>query len=95
VVGWRKEAYTCAKGGEEEMKNAMNESDENRVVTITYTNHKNETRDRKISPTRIWFGQTKFHPVDQWFLEAWCHEKEATRDFAIKDIAVWTPTIPK
>jgi predicted DNA-binding transcriptional regulator YafY len=58
------------------------------IVTIDYTNHEGERRERKIKPVRIWFGETEFHKGRQWFLHAYDHEKREYRDFAMKDI--WT-----
>lgn len=51
-------------------KDADNEADGNRVVVITYTNHRGDTADRTLVPGNIWCGQTEWHPVNQWFLNA-------------------------
>jgi predicted DNA-binding transcriptional regulator YafY len=65
--------------------------DLNRIlhVTILYTNHKGVTAKRNILPTRMWFGKTEWHPTQQWLLAAYDLDKEAHRDFAIKDILAW------
>ncbi len=77
------------------MKDANNEADPNREVTITYTNHRGEIGDRRITPTgKMFYGKTEYHPVDQWFMVAYCHTKQAEREFAVKDIAMWDPTVP-
>ncbi len=64
-----------------------------RRVTILYTNHRGETADRVISPQYTWFGSTEFHPVNQWFMHAWCYERQAFRDFAMADIKEWRPFV--
>lgn len=58
-------------------------------VQIVYTNYRGETAVRKIHPKRIWFGSTKWHPEEQWLLDALDLEKMADRSFALRDIRVW------
>lgn len=60
-----------------------------RDVTILYTNHKGIKADRRITPMHIWYGFTKHHPQPQWLLHAYCHEKQALRDFALRDVHEW------
>lgn len=54
-------------------------------VTLTYTNWRGETSERTITPKRVWFGATDWHPEPQWLLTAFDEEKQADRDFALKD----------
>ena len=54
-------------------------------VTLTYTNWKGETAQRRIIPRRIWWGATEWHPDPQWLLTAFDVDKQAERDFALKD----------
>lgn len=54
-------------------------------VEITYTNWRGETSQRTIIPRGIWFGSTEWHPEPQWLLRAFDVEKQAQRDFALKD----------
>jgi len=54
-------------------------------VELTYTNWRGETAVRKIRPLHIWFGATDWHPEAQWLLRAFDVEKQAERDFALKD----------
>lgn len=56
------------------------------TVVIGYTNWRGEYGEREIVPMRPWFGSTDWHPEAQWLLKAWDVEKDAERDFAIKDI---------
>lgn len=65
-------------------------SDE-REVRVHYTNWRGEKRWRRIIPTRIWFGSTKWHPEPQWLLDALDLEKGEQRTFAMKEITDWWP----
>lgn len=67
------------------------EIENQQVVRILYTNYKNETGYRMIVPEKIWFGATEWHPENQWLLDAHDLEKNAVRNFAMKDIAEWLP----
>ena len=58
---------------------------ESQPVTLTYTNWKGETAQRRIIPHRIWWGSTEWHPEPQWLLTALDVDKQADRDFALKD----------
>ena len=60
-----------------------------RVTRIIYTNHKGKTSDRRIVPDTLWFGETEYHPGNQWLLKAFDLDKNAYRDFALKDIKEW------
>lgn len=56
------------------------------TMRIHYTNWRGETAEREIIPVKVWFGSTEWHPEPQWFLAAIDVEKDAPRDFAMKDI---------
>lgn len=58
-------------------------------VSIDYTNWRGETATRRIIPISIWFGSTEWHKQAQWLLKALDIEKNAERDFALKDIHDW------
>ena len=58
-------------------------------VKILYTNWRGEKSWRTIVPESIYFGSTDWHPEQQWLLRALDIEKNASRDFAMKDIASW------
>jgi predicted DNA-binding transcriptional regulator YafY len=57
-----------------------------RKVRFTYTNWRGETSERIAEPTDIWYGSSEWHPEPQWFLSACDLEKDAMRDFAIRDM---------
>lgn len=59
------------------------------IVKILYTNWKNETRYRLIKPISIEFKSTEWHKEEQWILNAVDIEKDAIRNFAMKDIKEW------
>lgn len=58
-------------------------------LRIEYTNWRGETTIRTIQPMSIWFGNTKWHSLDQWFLHALDVDKGEERDFALTDISKW------
>lgn len=62
-----------------------------KTVKILYQNYRGEIGWRTILIERIWFGNTEFHPVAQWFLDAIDMDRpgEYRRSFAIKDIFAW------
>lgn len=51
-----------------------------------YRNHRGATYARKVEPIRVWYGSTQWRPEPQWFLAARDLDKDATRDFAMKDM---------
>src|SRR3989344_4888587 len=61
-------------------------NDENKKIIISYTNHRNDTRERAIIPIEIWFGVSKWHDGEQWFLKAFDLDKQEERDFALLSI---------
>jgi predicted DNA-binding transcriptional regulator YafY len=61
-------------------------------VKIDYTNHRGERSIRTILPEQIEWAKTEWHPETQWLLLAWDCDKEAEREFAMKDIHSWTPS---
>ena len=48
-----------------------------------YKNHEGKVQWRTILPIEIWYGQTDWHPSDQWFVKAYDPTKDAQRDFAL------------
>lgn len=57
-------------------------------VEIGYTNWRGEYGRRRIIPLQVWFGATDWHPEPQWLLRAIDADRNAERDFAIKDIGL-------
>jgi predicted DNA-binding transcriptional regulator YafY len=67
----------------------MRMDNKKKVVKILYTNYRGETAIRTITPEKIWFGETEWHPGEQWLLDAFDLEKQTMRSFAMKDIKSW------
>lgn len=61
-----------------------------KIVKFKYKNYRGEVAWRSVEPIEIRFGSTDWHPEPQWLLRALDVEKNAEREFAIKDIEVWT-----
>jgi hypothetical protein len=55
-------------------------------LTFSYKNHRGEVATRVVTPILVRFGSTEWHPELQWLLQAFDHEKQAEREFAMKDI---------
>jgi hypothetical protein len=55
-------------------------------------NHRQEVRIRHISPIRVWFGSTAWHPQPQWMMEVFDIEKRARRDYAMSGL--FSPLLP-
>jgi len=51
-----------------------------RLVIDYYNRERDETHRREISPQRL------AHYRDNWYLDAWCHQKKAVRIFAVECI---------
>lgn len=64
----------------------------NLQVELHYTNWRNITTKRMITPHRIFFGSNEFHKEPQWLLEAMDEYKQEIRYFAMKDIHFWKPS---
>lgn len=62
-----------------------------KVVRIDYTNYRGERKEYLILPSVMWYGVTAYHTQPQWILTAKDVTRDATRDFAVKDIHSWTP----
>lgn len=61
-------------------------------VLISYTNWRQERRERRVLPLRMWVGTSPWHSERQWFVQATDCETGEQRDFALKDIHSWKPT---
>lgn len=59
-----------------------------------YTNWRGEAAWRVVTPLRIEFCATKWHPEPQWILHAIDNLKGEERSFALKNIEKWGPFNP-
>lgn len=62
-----------------------------RIVEIDYTNWRGVRAKRLIRPLRLVWGNSSFHPEEQWLLEAIDQDKREDRTFALAGIHSWTP----
>jgi predicted DNA-binding transcriptional regulator YafY len=63
------------------------------LVTFRYRNHRGEEATRRVRPVRLWLGSTAHHPEPQWFVEGYCIDRQATRDFAMSGMLGPWPVI--
>lgn len=56
------------------------------IFTFVYTNYKGVISVRTIKPANIWYGISKYHAGEQWFLTGYDVQKGEFRDFAMRDI---------
>lgn len=54
-------------------------------LVITYKNWRGEISERRLSPIRMGFFSTRWHPEPQWMLTAMDLDKGEVRDFALAD----------
>ncbi|KKQ84443.1 MAG: hypothetical protein UT08_C0018G0049 [Candidatus Woesebacteria bacterium GW2011_GWB1_38_8] len=57
-----------------------------KILKFKYKNWERKKALRNVRPIKIWYGKTKWHAKDQWFLKALDLDKKEERDFALKDI---------
>ena len=55
-------------------------------IKVKYKNWKGEVGIRNIIPQNIYYGNTEFHPEDQWLLDVFDVDKDAQRTYAMMDI---------
>jgi predicted DNA-binding transcriptional regulator YafY len=55
-------------------------------VTFLYENHRGNTEQRRVTPYDLTFSTSFHHPVEQWLLSGWCHDRQALRVFALSSI---------
>lgn len=60
------------------------------TVLIDYTNYLGKRSIRLITPLKIEFTLTQYHPERQWILHATDRNKNEVRSFAMKDIHSWS-----
>lgn len=60
--------------------------DKNKQLIFEYKNWKGEISIRNVVPVEIRFGNTEWHPEEQWLMKAWDFDKGDYREFAMKDI---------
>lgn len=65
-------------------------------LMVHYRNHRGEYGGRRIRPTGlVWFGVTKWHPEEQWFMDVIDVTNPSApkhRSFALRDIQFSRPS---
>ena len=56
------------------------------TLQFEYKNWLCKVNKRKVIPYEVWYGITEFHKKEQWLLRAFDVNKNAERNFALKDI---------
>jgi hypothetical protein len=59
------------------------------LVMLDYTNYRGVRDFYVVKVVRYWFGSTIWHPPEQQLMRAVVVDKDASRDFAVKDIHEW------
>ncbi len=59
--------------------------DANQEIMMRYTNYRGDTATRTITPVSLRYGSTEWHKEDGWLLEAFDHDRQANREFALAD----------
>jgi len=73
-----------------EVLDKLNGKDINELVAhLVYKNYKGEIGERKIIPIDVYFGSNEYHKSMQWLMKVWDLDKNAFRDYALKDIVEW------
>lgn len=58
-------------------------------IKVVYKNWKGEVAERTIIPKQIFYGSTEWHQQEQWLLEVFDVDRNATRVYALCDIKEW------
>ena len=57
-------------------------------ISFEYVNYKGTKSTRNVIPMSLRFGSTEYHTGNQWLLVAYDIDKQAKREFALKDIFI-------
>lgn len=67
----------------------------NTIIHFRYTNHKLETESRRARIMSVWYGTSEYHQGEQWFLMARDLDRDAIRNFAMRDMTGVTTVAAK
>lgn len=62
---------------------------EDAAIGVMYRNYRGEIGLRRIFPLEVFYGKNEYHKEEQWLLKVWDLEKNAYREYAMKDIIEW------
>jgi hypothetical protein len=65
------------------------------AVWVLYENHRLEVSWRHVTPLLMHFGESKWHPGEQWLVDVYDHGKEVERTFALVKIHRWQVDKPE
>lgn len=69
-------------------------SEKDNAIRFLYTNYKGETTIRRAIPRGVRYTATEHHPEPQWIMVMWCLDRDAIREFALKDCDFTTTELP-
>ena len=59
------------------------------VLRMIYCKNRDQidelTEERHVIPVTVFFGYADWHPEPQWFLKAWDLDRQAERDFPLRE----------
>ncbi|MEI6849608.1 MAG: hypothetical protein WCK29_01075 [archaeon] len=58
-------------------------------LKVIYKNYKGEVGERRIIPMEVYYGSNEYHKSEQWLMKVWDLDKNAFRDYALRDIIEW------
>lgn len=64
-------------------------------LEFQYTNHRGETKLRRVLVMGVDFGENEWYPQPQWLLRCWDIERNDWRSFALSNIDTETLSITK
>jgi hypothetical protein len=67
------------------MTSTPTSADQPSAVQMTYKNWRGEVAVRNIIPISVRYGNTEWHPEMGWLMLAFDVDKQAEREFALKD----------
>ena len=70
-------------------KSIMDANMGDRAVQFIYTNHRGLLSTRMVKPISVNFRSSEWHPIEQWLMLAFDYDKQAEREFAMRDIRNW------
>jgi hypothetical protein len=65
------------------------------AVWVLYENHRLEVSWRYVTPLRLRYGVSEWHPGEQWLVDVHDHGKEVERTFALVKIHRWQVDKPE
>lgn len=56
------------------------------LITFEYKNHRGEEATRTARVIKVCWGETPYHSGEQWIFTGYDFDRQANRDFAMKDM---------